>query len=57
MKNPRMLEEMVYIANRYALAKEVTLDNREKKKESGHVDQPHPWAMTRRENRTILSMW
>jgi hypothetical protein len=40
MKNPRMSEEMVYTANRYALAKEVTLDNREKKKESGHVDQP-----------------
>jgi hypothetical protein len=28
-KNPRLLEEMFYIANRYALAEEVTLNTRE----------------------------
>jgi hypothetical protein len=33
---------MFAIANRYALAKEATLDTREQKKEkdSGHIDQP-----------------
>jgi hypothetical protein len=42
MKNPRILEAMFAIANRYALAEEVTLDTREQKKEkdSGHADQP-----------------
>jgi hypothetical protein len=39
MKNPRTSEEMFPIANKYALAKEVTLDTREQKKEeSGHTD-------------------
>jgi hypothetical protein len=40
MKNPRMSEAMFAIANRYALAKEATLDTREQKKEKdlGHVD-------------------
>jgi hypothetical protein len=42
MKNPRTLEAMFVIANRYALAEEATLDTREEKKEkdSGHTDQP-----------------
>jgi hypothetical protein len=41
MKNPRTSEEMLAIANKYALAKEATLNTREQKKEeSGHVDQP-----------------
>jgi hypothetical protein len=42
MKNPRMSEAMFAIANKYALAEEVTLDTREqkKKKDSDHVDQP-----------------
>jgi hypothetical protein len=42
MKNPRMSKAMLAIANKYALAKEVTLDTREqnKEKESGHADQP-----------------
>jgi hypothetical protein len=42
MKNPRTSEEMLAIANKYALMKEATLDSREqkKKKESGHLDQP-----------------
>jgi hypothetical protein len=42
MKNPRMSEAMFAIANKYALAEEVTLDTREQKKEkeSGHADQP-----------------
>jgi hypothetical protein len=40
MKNPRTLKHMFSIANRYALAEEVTLDTREQKKESGHPDQP-----------------
>jgi hypothetical protein len=42
MKNPRMLEAMFTITNRYDLAKEATLDTREQKKEndSCHVDQP-----------------
>jgi hypothetical protein len=39
MKDPRMSEEMFYIANRYTLAEEATFDNREQKKESGHTDQ------------------
>jgi hypothetical protein len=39
MKIPRMLEEMFYITNRYTLAEEVTLDNREQK-EAGPTDQP-----------------
>jgi hypothetical protein len=29
MKNPRMSKEMFYIANRYALPQEATLDSRE----------------------------
>jgi hypothetical protein len=37
MKDPRTLEKMFYIANRYTLAEEVTLDSREQK-ESGHTD-------------------
>jgi hypothetical protein len=42
MKNPRMSKEMLAISNKYALAKEVTLDTREQKKEkeSGDLDQP-----------------
>jgi hypothetical protein len=40
MKNPTMSEEMFYITNRYAVAKEATLESREQKKESGHMDQP-----------------
>jgi hypothetical protein len=39
MKNPRMSEVMFYIANRYTLAEEATLDNREQK-ESGLTDHP-----------------
>jgi hypothetical protein len=40
MKTPRILEEMFTITNKYTLAKEVTLDTREQKKEkeSGHMD-------------------
>jgi hypothetical protein len=42
MKNPRTLEAMFAITNKYALAEEATLDTREQKKEkdSSHVDQP-----------------
>jgi hypothetical protein len=41
MKNPRTSEDMLAIANKYALAEEVTFDTREQKKEeSGHTDQP-----------------
>jgi hypothetical protein len=40
MKNPRTLEQMFSIANRYALAEVATFDTREQKKESGHPDQP-----------------
>jgi hypothetical protein len=42
MKNPRMSEAMFTIANKYAMAKEATLDTREQKKEkdSSHADQP-----------------
>jgi hypothetical protein len=41
MKNPRTLEAIFAIANKYALAKEATLDTREQKKEKdpGYVDQ------------------
>jgi hypothetical protein len=42
MKTPKTSEVMFAIANKCALAEEVTLDTREQKKEkeSGHVDQP-----------------
>jgi hypothetical protein len=42
MKNPMTSEEMLPIANKYALAEEATLNNREQKKEkeSSHADQP-----------------
>jgi hypothetical protein len=42
MKIPRTSEAMFTITNKYALAKEVTLDTREQKKEneSSHMDQP-----------------
>jgi hypothetical protein len=40
MKNLRTTEQMLAIANKYALAEEATLDTREQKKESGHTDQP-----------------
>jgi hypothetical protein len=42
MKNPRTSEEMLAIANKYALAEEATIDTRgqKKEKESGHADQP-----------------
>jgi hypothetical protein len=39
MKNPKMLEAMFAITNKYALVEEVTFDTREQKKESGHADQ------------------
>jgi hypothetical protein len=40
MKNPKTSEAMFTIANKYTLAKEVTLDTREQKKENdlGHAD-------------------
>jgi hypothetical protein len=42
MKNPKISEAMFAITNKYALAKEATLDAREQKKEkeSDHMDQP-----------------
>jgi hypothetical protein len=42
-KNPRMPEEMLAIANKYAMTEEVTLDTREQKKdkELGHSDWPN----------------
>jgi hypothetical protein len=42
MRNPRISEEMLVIANKYALVEEATLDTREQKKEkeSGHSNQP-----------------
>jgi hypothetical protein len=42
MKNPRTLEEMFAITNKYAMAEEAILDTREqeKEKEWGHKDQP-----------------
>jgi hypothetical protein len=39
MKNPRMSEQMLAIASKYALAEEAILDTREQKKKSGHTDQ------------------
>jgi hypothetical protein len=40
MKNPRTSEEMLVITNKYVMAEEATLDNKEykKEKESGHMD-------------------
>jgi hypothetical protein len=40
MKNPRMAEQMLAIADKYTLAEEATLDTREHQKDSGHTDQP-----------------
>jgi hypothetical protein len=41
MKNPRTLEDMLAITNKYTLAEEATLDTREQKKEElGHVFKP-----------------
>jgi hypothetical protein len=42
MKNPRTSEEMLAIANKYAMAEEATLDTRDQKKdkELDHSDQP-----------------
>jgi hypothetical protein len=42
MKNPKISEAMFAITNKYALAKEATLDAREQKKEkeSDHMDHP-----------------
>jgi hypothetical protein len=53
MKNPRTSEQMFSIANRYALAEEVTLDTREQKKELTHPDQP---SSSKGQSQTILSM-
>jgi hypothetical protein len=41
-KNPRTSEEMLAITNKYALAEEATLDNREAKKDKkpNHMDRP-----------------
>jgi hypothetical protein len=41
LKNPRTSEEILAIANKYALAKEATIDTKDQKKdkESGHSDQ------------------
>jgi hypothetical protein len=56
MKNPRMLEQMFSIANRYTLTEEATPDTKEQK-ESGHqTSSAHPRATTRRESQTVLSM-
>jgi hypothetical protein len=43
MKNPRTFEEMLVIANKYALSEEATLDTRDQKKDNelGHSDQPN----------------
>jgi hypothetical protein len=40
MRNPRTSEEMLTIANKYALIKEATIDTRDQKKdkEPGHSD-------------------
>jgi hypothetical protein len=42
MKNPRMLEDMLAITNKYALMKEATLDTREAKKDKkpSQMDRP-----------------
>jgi hypothetical protein len=42
MKNPRTLEEMLAIANKYVLVEEATLNTKEAKKEkkSNHSDRP-----------------
>jgi hypothetical protein len=58
VKNPRMFEEMLAIANKYALAKEATLDTKEQKKdkESGPSDQPSSSKShdkKRKENRSV----
>jgi hypothetical protein len=39
-KNPRTSEQMLTIANKYALAEDATLDTRVQKKELGQTDQP-----------------
>jgi hypothetical protein len=60
MKNPRTLEAMFTIANKYALTKEATLDTREQKKEkeSSHTDQPSSSKSHARRGKWIIpSMW
>jgi hypothetical protein len=60
MKNPRTSEAMFAIANKDALAENVTLDTREQKKEKDTAMQTslaHPRAMTRRGKWIVLSMW
>jgi hypothetical protein len=57
MKNPRMSEEILTIANKYALAGEATLDTREQKKDKEsdpRISPAPPRVMTRRGRRITL---
>jgi hypothetical protein len=55
MKNPRALEQMFSIANRYTLTEESMLDTREQK-ESGYPDQPSSSkGHDKKRNQTVLS--
>jgi hypothetical protein len=58
MKNPMTSEEMLAIANKYALAEEATLDTREQKKdkELGHSDQPRTFKSHDKKRKTDHSM-
>jgi hypothetical protein len=58
MKNPRTSEKMLAIANKYALAEEVTLDNRDPKKdkELGHSDQPRTLKNNDKKRKSDRSM-
>jgi hypothetical protein len=62
MKNPRTSEEILAIANKYALAELVTLDNRDtnrdpkKDKEQGQSDQPNTSKNNDRKRKSNLSV-
>jgi hypothetical protein len=58
MKNPMTSEEMLPITNKYALVEEVTLDNREPKKdkELGHLDQPNTSKSNNRKRKSDHSV-
>jgi hypothetical protein len=51
VKNPRTLEVMFTITNKYALFEEATLNTREQK------ELAHPRATTRRGKSNVLLMW
>jgi hypothetical protein len=61
MRNPQASEEMLAIANKYALVEEATLDTREAKKDkkSSHTDRPRTSKLNdkkRKHDRSIVNV-